>query len=72
MTNKITVYCPRGCNVMDILAEQVSEECAACGARMTADGADGFYHYREELPLQQFEENLDNNEDGDQTATENL
>ena len=60
MANTITVYCPRGCNVMDIPAERVSEECVACGARMTADGADVFYHYREELPLQQFEERLYN------------
>ena len=70
--NRITVYCPRGCNVVDIPAERVSEECASCGSRMTTDDEDGFYYCREELPLQQFEENLDNNEDGGETETENL
>lgn len=58
MNKKITVYCPRGCNVLEIPAKWESEECAACGTRMTADGEDGFYHYRETLPLQQFEEDL--------------
>lgn len=72
LKNKITAYCPRGCNVVDIPAKRISEECASCGCRMTTDGEDGFYYYREELPLQQLEENLDNNEDGGETETEIL
>ena len=72
LKNKITAYCPPGCNVVDIPAKRISEECASYGCRMTTDGEDGFYYYREELPLQHFEESLDNNEDGGETETKIL
>lgn len=32
---KVTVYCPRGCNCIEVSAQFPWEECAACGTRMT-------------------------------------
>jgi hypothetical protein len=40
---KITVYCPRGCNQIQVHAEEPWEDCAACGRLMTASAEDSYY-----------------------------
>jgi len=38
----ITVFCPRGCNVLTISEERKSEECGACGSLMTPEDRGDF------------------------------
>jgi hypothetical protein len=40
---KITVYCPRGCNQIQVDADEPWDECAACGQLMTSDHEDSYY-----------------------------
>lgn len=55
MTAKVLVYCPAGCNVTEVASEKAWDECSACGRKMTPDGEGGFYQYREDIPLADFE-----------------
>ena len=38
----ITVFCPRGCNVLTIPEEREYDECGACGSLMTPECEDDF------------------------------
>lgn len=42
-TGKVTVYCPRGCNQIQVHADEPWDECAACGQLMTANHKDSYY-----------------------------
>ena len=37
MSTKVMVFCPRGCNVSHVSADDPYDECGACGAIMTTD-----------------------------------
>lgn len=41
---KVTVYCQRGCNQIDVCAEEPWDCCAACGQIMTTGSEDSYYH----------------------------
>lgn len=51
----VVIYCPNGCNVVHVNDESETDECASCGSVMSADGEDMFYHYREDIPIAEFE-----------------
>lgn len=59
MKNKmITVFCPRGCNITEVSADDPWDECAACGQRMTPQYEDDFYSVHErDLEKVEFEKN---------------
>lgn len=40
---KITVYCPRGCNQIQVHADEPWDDCALCGRLMTAAARDSYY-----------------------------
>lgn len=42
-TGKVTVFCPRGCNQIQVCADEPWDECAACGQFMTRAHEDSYY-----------------------------
>ncbi len=54
--NTITVYCARGCNIASVRQEHPYDECASCGARMTADNLDDFDSVHEMIAERQMAE----------------
>lgn len=40
---KITVFCPRGCNLISVSVDEPWSECGACGQRMTPEMETDFY-----------------------------
>lgn len=47
MSEMITVYCPRGCNIIDVPAIEGWDECASCGQIMRPEYMDCFYDVHE-------------------------
>ena len=52
MSEELTYYCPRGCNVFT--TAQISPECAACGSTMTTDHR-SFERVRESIEEQRIQ-----------------
>jgi hypothetical protein len=54
----VTVYCPRGCNIIDVDINDPWDECANCGSRMTPHSEKSYYsvhQYIEDCQMAEFE-----------------